>query len=375
VAAASLPQDLFVAQRTSGAGANVLYRVDAAGPAVQSGDGGPDWTTADGFVSGGNVADWGSTVPRDATVPAGTPAGLYAAERWGSQDWNFAVPAGRHLTVRLYFANQYDGTSQPGQRVFDVLVDDVTRLDDFDIVAAAGHRIGTMRSFAITSDGDGVDIDLRNVVENPLVNAIEIIDDDAPSGTSTTGVLQRRAVGADGAPTGVPSTANTALDWSTVRGAFLLNGTVYYGLTDGQLYRRSFNAATGATGAQQVVNLYDDPDTGERIPFAISNLTGMFYDPDTHRIYYSVFGDSALHYRYFTPESSVVGAQTFTADSGVDFSRAAGLTLAGGRILWGSSADGSLRAVPFGGGRVSGTPVTVSTDGTWRYRAIFVPNG
>ena len=372
VTPAALPNNLFLAPRTAGGGANVLYRVDAAGPAIQSGDGGPDWSTADGFVSGGNVADWGATVPRDATVPAGTPADLFSAERWAEQDWNFPVPAGRHLTVRLYFANQYDGTSQVGQRVFDVLVDGVTRLDDFDIVAAAGNKTGTMKSIDVTSDGDGLDIDLRAVVENPLINAIEVIDADAPTGTGTTGVLLRRSVDAAGSPTGAATTANSSFDWSTVRGAFLVNGSVFYGLADGRLYRRTFNTSTGATGAQQVVNLYDDPDTGERIPFAISNLTGIAYDTATHRLYYTLFGDSRLHYRYFTPESSIVGAQDFIGDNGgVDLSRVAGMTLAGGRLLYGSSSDGALRSVTFSGGRVTGSPVVTDNDGSWRYRAIF----
>ena len=49
-----------------------------------------------------------------------------------------------------------------------------------------------------------------------------------------------------------------------------------------------------------------------------------------------------------------MGAQTFTADAGgINFSSAAGLTLASGRILYGSS-DGSLRTAPFAGGRVTG---------------------
>ena len=54
-------------------------------------------------------------------------------------------------------------------------------------------------------------------------------------------------------------------------------------------------------------------------------MTGMFYEPTLHRIYYTVSGDARLFYRYFTPESEVVGALTFTADSGgVSFASAAG---------------------------------------------------
>ena len=372
----SLPNDLFVAQRTSAAASNVLYRVNAAGPAEQAGDSASDWSNDAGLVSGGSAADWGSTVPRDATVPAGTPPDIFATERWGQQDWNFPVPAGHRLAVRLYFANQYDGTSQPGQRVFDVLIDGTTVLSNFDIVAAAGNKTGTMREFPITSDANGVDIDFRVVTENPLVNAIEIIDKDATApGTGATGALQKRAVDAAGAPTGSPTTVNATMDWSAVRGAFLVNGQVYYGLADGALYQRSFNVSTGAIGTQQAVNLYDDPDTGERIPFAIANATGMFYDTLTHRIYYTQFGDSRLFYRYFSPESDVVGAQTFVADTGgVSFSSVAGMTLASRHILYGSSGDGSLRSVPFISGRVVGAPTVVSTDGTWKYRAILVPS-
>jgi hypothetical protein len=189
------------------------------------------------------------------------------------------------------------------------------------------------------------------------------------------GSLQRRPVSSTGAPTGPSSTADTTIDWSAVRGAFLLNGTLYYGLTDGGLYSRTFDKVSGGLGQQVPVNLFDDPDTvGSRIPFAIANLTGMLYDAGTHRIYYTVLGDSRLLYRYFTPESKVVGAQTFVANAnGVSFASAAGTTLAGGLVLYGSSADGSLHSVPFSGGQVTGTPTVLGTDGSWRSRAMFVP--
>jgi hypothetical protein len=189
------------------------------------------------------------------------------------------------------------------------------------------------------------------------------------------GDLLRRPVGATGAPTGSSTTVNTALDWSTLRGGFLVNGTLYYGLTDGRLYKRSFNRSTGAVGSQNLVNLYDDPDSGTRIPFAITNMTGSFYDPVTHRLYYSVAGTSQLQYRYFTPESEVVGAQTFALPSnGVSFANVAGMTLAGDRILYGSSSDGALRSVPFANGQLAGPATVINSDGTWRYRAILAPN-
>jgi hypothetical protein len=151
---------------------------------------------------------------------------------------------------------------------------------------------------------------------------------------------------------------------------------LYYGLADGGLYSRSFDSGTGVVGAQQTVILYDDPDTGQRMPFTVANLTGMFYDTATHRIYYTLAGSSGLFHRYFTPESHIVGAQQLTAVAdGVSFGSAAGMTLAGGTILYGSTVDGALRAAPFAGGRVTGSSAVVSSDGTWRSFSLFVPNG
>jgi hypothetical protein len=375
VANAALPNDMFLAERPGAGSTNVLYRVNAAGPALQASDSGPDWSSDGAFTSDGNTADWGASVPFDSTVPAGTSPVIFNTERWGAQHWSFPVAAGTSVSVRLFFTNQYDGTASPGQRVFDVNIEGgPLELDNFDIVATTGNKRATMKAFPLVSDGS-IDIDFTNEVENPLINGIEIIDTSAGAPTSTPGKLLRRPVNASGSPTGPATTANTAIDWSLVRGAFLLNGTLFYGLGDGGLYSRTFNKATGAVGAQQAVNLYDDPDDGGRIPFAIANLTGMFYDPGLHRLYYTLFSDSTLYYRYFTPESRVVGAETFVADNGgVDLSTVSGMTLASGRILYGSSVDGDLRSVAFSAGNITGSASIVSSDGTWKSRAMFVPN-
>ena len=84
-------------------------------------------------------------------------------------------------------------------------------------------------------------------------------------------------------------------------------------------------------------------------------MTGMFYDPATHRIYYTVSGDSqallpVLHpgeRRSWAPRRSPRTAAASTSAA------RPGLTLASGRILYGSS-DGALRTAPFAGGRVTG---------------------
>jgi hypothetical protein len=59
----------------------------------------------------------------------------------------------------------------------------------------------------------------------------------------------------------------------------------------------------------------------------------------------------------------------------VDFSTVAGMTLASGRLLYGSRQDGFLRSVAFSGGGVTGGTTVLDTDGSWNPRAMFVPNG
>jgi hypothetical protein len=114
VAPAALPNNLFMAERPTAAASGVRYRVNATGPALQSIDGGPDWSTDSGFVTGGNGADFGSGHSVDATVPQGTPSALFNTERWAATSWDFSVPKDDKVTVRLYFANRCGCTELAG---------------------------------------------------------------------------------------------------------------------------------------------------------------------------------------------------------------------------------------------------------------------
>jgi len=362
----------------------VLYRINAGGPAIASADGGPDWaadqdTTSPYRVGGTNIATYTGAVATDGTVPSTTPLAVFNEERWddtGSPEmqWSFPVTAGTPIQVRLYFANRYSGTSTVGTRVFNVSLDGTQVLNNFDIVAAAGGTdIGTMKSFNIVSDGT-VNIDFGHVTENPLVNAIEIVRTDvAGTTTDTTSTVRMTAF------TGTEATASVDhvgdVDWTGVRGAFMLNGTVYLAYTDGSFVRRTFDGAqwgkaVDVDAQDQIINLaawHADA----------SDMTGLFYD--NGRMYYTQSGDGTLRMRYFTPQNDVVGSAEYaisTSITGFDLADARGMFRAGEYVFI-VEADGSLLRVGWSDGAFDAGSATVvsgpAVDGAnWRSLAPFV---
>jgi hypothetical protein len=168
-----------------GAPGQVLYRVNAGGPNVPSVDGGPAWTADTAFdppvlvTAGTNTA--GYPVQLGPTVPSSTPLQVFATERWDpptgqEMSYEFPVTAGTPVEVRVFVGNGFNGTSSPGQRIFDIAVEGQALATNLDLSATYGHRIGAMLAITVVSDGV-VDIDFTRVVENPLVNAIEIVVD------------------------------------------------------------------------------------------------------------------------------------------------------------------------------------------------------
>ena len=163
-----------------------LHRVNAGeSTTLPATDGGPDWTgvadTSSGYLA--SVAPsasgtyCGGTITSTASVPNGTPDGVFDCERYGNSTWTFDVTSGESVEVRLYLGNQFSGTSEPGDRQFNVSIEGEQVLTQYDPVADVGHQVGTMKSFTVTEDGDGtvtVAFD-QGAVENPQVNAIEVL--------------------------------------------------------------------------------------------------------------------------------------------------------------------------------------------------------
>jgi hypothetical protein len=256
--------------------------------------------------------------------------------------------------------------------VFNVAIDGSTVLSNFDIITAFGNQIGGMRSFNVTSDGS-IDVLFTHVVNNPIVSAIEIIDPNIPPGGGGSAIdfLAHRSF--DGTTPGTATSLNTpGVDWSHARGAFVTNGTLFTGWDDGQFTARPFDGAS--VGTATAVDLHGLTSSY----WPVANLTGMFFT--NGRIYYTVSGDSRLYDRYFTPESQIVGAETFTASGvsdGLNWSQVDGMTMAQGKIYF-SRTNGNLYRMNFANGvPTPGTETLLSGPGTgdgkdWRSHGMFV---
>ncbi|MBI5087696.1 MAG: PKD domain-containing protein [Actinobacteria bacterium] len=176
--------------------------------------------------------------------------------------------------------------------------------------------------------------------------------------------VRHRTYSGTGAPGTLTTTAG-AEPWRNVRASFMVNDTLYTLLSDGTFQRRAFN---GSFTAATTVEIY-----ANNIVADAPNISGMFFDPQLERIYYTMSGNNSLFYRYFTPESHVIGATRFTATAGsLSPNRVRGMFLSGGNIWFADTNSGNLLRIGFSGGAVTGSASTVDSTSDWRARAMFL---
>ncbi|MBK7671262.1 MAG: T9SS type A sorting domain-containing protein [bacterium] len=239
-----------------------LFRVNAGGDAQAPLNGGVGWDVDTAaapsayHVAGSNVAAFaGGTF--HPSVPAGTPPGIFDTERWDpsggdAMQWNFPVGSAGTYEVRLYFKNGYTGTSTVGTRVFNVLIEGVPVLTNYDIIADVGHQVAIMKSFVVTSDAN-LDIDFQHVVENPLINGIEIV------AVSTEGYLLATPSALDFGMVEVGTPAALPL---TLRNLGSTTGIAIDPFTVATDFQASFGGMVLAPGASTVVMVTFDPAIG-----------------------------------------------------------------------------------------------------------------
>ena len=143
-------------------------RIEAGGGAYTDSNGNA-WLADQGF-SGGENADRGDGMQIENTKDQT----IYRTEHWGMSSFSQAVPNGKY-TVKLHFAETWEGITGTGQRVFSFNVEG-QEFKDFDVWAKAG---GKQKAYIETVDvevTDGkLDISFVTDKDNPEINGIEII--------------------------------------------------------------------------------------------------------------------------------------------------------------------------------------------------------
>ena len=127
-----------------------------------------DVFAADGFVSSGAFFNTGAAIANT------TDDALYQSERYGNMTYSIPVSNGSY-DVNLHFAEIFGGAQTIGARLFDVEIEGVLVLDDYDIFATAGFLTAVVETFSVLVADGSLDIVFTTVVDNAKVSAIEVL--------------------------------------------------------------------------------------------------------------------------------------------------------------------------------------------------------
>lgn len=170
----------------------VLYRINAGGPAFTDSD-----VPARSWSADATVASGGYRVSGNTSAAAGAPitntnnpgngtgtsnAQLYQTEAWGggasAPALTYAFPvANGNYTVRLHFAETYFDGTPAGNRVMDILLEGQIALNDFDPKAAPNTLFGaSVYTFTVTVNDGVLDLQGTASTDNAAIKGIEILN-------------------------------------------------------------------------------------------------------------------------------------------------------------------------------------------------------
>ncbi|MGB2809698.1 MAG: malectin [Sedimentisphaerales bacterium] len=129
---------------------------------------GKEWGVVDGMTADrGDLGITGTDAPK-----------IYETECYSMSAYKFKVPNGKY-TVRLHFAETYDGITGDGQRVFSITINEKTVLEDFDPYKEAGGFqkpvVKTFKNLTITNGEMAIGFTIN--IQNPEINGIEILSE------------------------------------------------------------------------------------------------------------------------------------------------------------------------------------------------------
>ena len=148
---------------------NAAFRVKAGRSAPFTDSEGQVWLPDQGFTGGDMIERETNTVIANTKDPA-----LYLTEHYGMNSFSCKIPDGKYV-AKLYFAETFDGVTGPGQRVFSFNVQG-HEFKDFDVwTKAGGPNRAYVETVPVAVTGGVFHIDFSSQVENPEINAVEII--------------------------------------------------------------------------------------------------------------------------------------------------------------------------------------------------------
>ncbi len=155
-------------EATATPSAPVPSAVNCGGPQIGS-------FLSDIYFDTGTAYSTGNSIDTNGvTGPAPMP--VYQSQRYGNLTYTLPYLTPRtSYKVRLHFAEVY--WTAPNQRIFNLLLNGVQVLTNFDIVAAAGASFrANIQEFNAISDASGViSVQLSKVIDNGSINGLELI--------------------------------------------------------------------------------------------------------------------------------------------------------------------------------------------------------
>ncbi len=120
----------------------------------------------------------GSSVIRDTAISISNTEddNIYLNERYGLRAYRIPLENGVY-TVKLHFAETWDGISSDGERVYTVNIEGKEAFKDLDPFKEAGSRLNTaaIKEIKVTIEDGELTIEFIANIQNPLINGIEII--------------------------------------------------------------------------------------------------------------------------------------------------------------------------------------------------------
>jgi enterochelin esterase-like enzyme len=165
------------ASPVAGSTPKFVLRVDCGASDSYKDKFGNVWAADQEFEAGKTWgAVYGSTLDREGVGITGTDIPrIYETERYSVESYKFMVPNGKY-TVRLHFAEAYDGITAPGERVFSVSVPGQPVLKDLDLFKTVGFLKPLVKEYkGVPVENGQLVIGFTPNIENPQICGIEIL--------------------------------------------------------------------------------------------------------------------------------------------------------------------------------------------------------